>query len=124
MKVKVRGVMTDHRRIQPLRFGHLTYRAAEPRGSYADLCGLLGVQISPRICVPARADKEMAELRFWLEQRRDVERDHQLGLPQEPARKIDFSGYFATHVTAAHGDDTTVAPARIYTTVQREHSCE
>lgn len=107
MKVKVRGVMPDHRRVQPLRFRYLPDRAAERRGSNTDLCGLLGIEISPRVCMPARADKKMAELRFWLEQRRDVERDHQLGFPQEAARKIDLSGYFATHITAAHGDHTT-----------------
>lgn len=105
--MKVRGVMPDHRRIQPLRFCYLSDRTADHRGGYTNLCGLLSVEVSPRVGVTARADKKMAELRFWLEQRRDVKGDRQLGLPQEAAGKIDLSGYLATHITAAHRDHIT-----------------
>jgi hypothetical protein len=107
VQVKMRGVVPDHRRVEPLSTGHFPQRAGDRECGDPDLRRLFYVQVSPGVRMTTWYDQEVAELRLWLKERRHMERHDRLGLPDEPARKLNLTSDFPAHVAPAHGDHPT-----------------
>ena len=95
-------VVAHDRRVQTLRAGQAAKRPPERSCRDADARGLLGGQIRPGIGVASRRDQQMAEHRRRLEQRRHMERDDQLGVPDQSSGDPHLAGQLAADVALGH----------------------